>query len=613
VSAVAFGPGLGGLDEVRIPGFRVHEALRLGTRLAQQTRGADLSHNPISILLQRTTADFPYQAGNDVAAAQANNPVDTVDAERGIDRVVTLPAARSYRLGGWSSVNPAAPDPPIDRLAGVPAPWRMASSSRFEGTPINRASSAFDGNPRTAWIGDLLRGRTPWIAVRAPRPFLVRRLRLRPRSPDYGFPSRVEVIASSRSLGEAAVRRDGTVELPKPTRTRSLKLNLIRLRPPTGGRLLRAVAVSELQIPRLRPPRPRRHGRFASGCGALRVTAAGHAATADVSGRLEALDAGMPLALSSCGRAPLLSLGVGRTLVSAQPGPLMRPDELHMSSPPPAGPLPAAVDPRPTAAIENPGTATDGAREGVRLRVRAPSWIVLGESYSRGWKAWCAPISGKERSLGAPVLIDGYANGWPVGRDCQKARFAFAPQKLAAASYWVSAAAAAILLLVIVAELFLRRRRPIAPLVPPTGWVRPPPDQVRRLSLRGALIAGLVSAVVTGFLFAWRAGAVLGLALFVLLSLGINARRLIALAVPALVAIVLVYLADPSPDSGGFYFPYGLHYITVHWVAVGAVCALGGAALLMAWDVRARGAFRLARDRRAPPARAGGRRPPEAK
>ncbi len=56
----------------------------------------DLSHNPISVVLQRTTADFPYRAGAEVEAAQAGNPNDEVDAEPGLERDVTLPTARSF-------------------------------------------------------------------------------------------------------------------------------------------------------------------------------------------------------------------------------------------------------------------------------------------------------------------------------------------------------------------------------------------------------------------------------------------------------------------------------------------------------------------------------------
>ena len=38
-----------------------------------------------------------------------------------------------------------------------------------------------------------------------------------------------------------------------------------------------------------------------------------------------------------------------------------------------------------------------------------PFWLVLGQSFSSGWRATAGG-----RSLGAPRLIDGYANGWYV-------------------------------------------------------------------------------------------------------------------------------------------------------------------------------------------------------
>jgi hypothetical protein len=581
-----YGGGLGGLDEVRIPGLRVREALRLPLRLAQQTRGADLAHNPISVVLQRITADFPYHAGSDVEAAQTDNPFDAVDPETGIQRQVALPAARSYRLSGWASVRPDAPDPSIDRLAGVPTGWRMASSSRFEGTPINRASSAFDGNPRTAWIGNLLRGRTSWLAVHAPHPFAVRRFRLRPRSPPYGFPSRVDVVSDAGLVGEAAVAPDGTVTLPRSTRTRSLRLNLVDVRPPKGARLLRAVAISDVEVPGLQPPRPRRHGPFATGCGDLAVRSGGSTATAAVAGDLPQLDAGGALPLRGCGGSRSLRLPAGASLLSAGPGPVMRPDFLRLTSAPPAGPLPAAVDPRPTAAVVSPGKGHDGSRDNVRLRVRSPSWLVLGESYSRGWRAWCGASGGTERSLGSPVVIDGYANGWRVGSGCREARFEFAPQQIADWSYWCSALGGLALLLVILAEVAWRRRA-VSVAARVSAWVTPPADPVRRLALRGSLTLALVAGVLGGIVFAWRAGAGIGLVAFAVARLGVNARRLLALAVLGLVAMTIAYVADPAPDAGGFFFPYAFHYITAHWIGVGVVCALIGATVLMAWEVRA--------------------------
>jgi len=223
---------------------------------------------------------------------------------------------------------------------------------------------------------------------------------------------------------------------------------------------------------------------------------------------------------------------------------------------------------------------------------------VFGESYSRGWKAWCGPAGGKERDLGSPTVIDGYANGWRVGRDCQRAHFAFAPQRLADTSYWFSAIGAAILALVLAAEAVLRQRRGIRVPAPPSAWVAPPADPVRRLPVWGALAAGVLAAGLGGVVFALRAGAVMGpVVLVLLLFLGVNARRLLGLAFLGLVAMVVLYLAYPSPDAGGFYFPYAQHYLNAHWVAVGVVCALAAASVIMAWDLRTRRGPPLARTR----------------
>jgi hypothetical protein len=224
----------------------------------------------------------------------------------------------------------------------------------------------------------------------------------------------------------------------------------------------------------------------------------------------------------------------------------------------------------------------------VRVRVERPAWLVLGDSYSRGWSAWCGPTPGKERTLGDPIPIDGFANGWRVDRSCRFARFAFTPQSFADGAYWLSVIGGATVLALLVAWA-VRRRRGLAvqPAVELPRWGIPPLDPVRRLGWRGALLAAALAAVVGGFVLAWRAGAVLGPAVLVLAALGITARRLIGLATLGLAALVVVYLVYPSPDSGGFYFPYALHYINAHWIAVGAVCALGFAAVIMARDIRA--------------------------
>ena len=87
-------------------------------------------------------------------------------------------------------------------------------------------------------------------------------------------------------------------------------------------------------------------------------------------------------------------------------------------------------------------------------RSPVPSWLVLGESYDRGWQATC-----NGRSLGAPVPINGYANGWRIGRGCESVTFSFGPQKLADIAYIVSAVAGlACLVLLLIPTVVARRR-----------------------------------------------------------------------------------------------------------------------------------------------------------
>ena len=50
---------------------------------AREASGADLSRTAIEVLLERTTADFPYRAGDDIGVPQARSPLDAVDPERG--------------------------------------------------------------------------------------------------------------------------------------------------------------------------------------------------------------------------------------------------------------------------------------------------------------------------------------------------------------------------------------------------------------------------------------------------------------------------------------------------------------------------------------------------
>jgi arabinofuranan 3-O-arabinosyltransferase len=577
VAAVTGFDPSGGIDELQVPGLHVRESLRLPTVLASESSGLDLSHNEIAVLLDRTTADFPYRAGATARTPQAPNPADMVDAEAGLEREITLPAGRSLGISGWASVSPSAPDAAIDRLVGMSRAWSFESSGRFEGVAGRRASSAFDGNDATAWIAPLLPGRRPWLSVSAPHSFALDRFTLQRGTAEYSFPTRVNVTTREGVLSNLPVAVDGTVPLGRTIRTSTLRIEVVASKAPAAGRRLSGVAVSEVRVPGLRPPNPPRAGTFSTRCGELTVTDGGSRAGARVIGSVEALDSGAPLRLRGCGLNGRVAAPAGQSHLSAPPGGVMRPDHLALVSGAPA----------PIATTAPPGTVTRTSPAGrrVKLSLSGPAWLVFGQSYSSGWRASCRDASGHWNGLGAPVPIDGYANGWQVDANCREARFDFRPQRLVDAGYWASAAGCLILLALFIVPAVRRR----AVVVPADGLSRSwsaAPDPLWRPRAATAVEVGILVALLGGFLFGLRAGAGLGPAAAVLLLIGVNARRLIAIATLALAAIPVLYLARPASRLTDLTPSYTSHHVAGHWAAVVALCCIAGAALVGAVRLR---------------------------
>jgi arabinofuranan 3-O-arabinosyltransferase len=211
----------------------------------------------------------------------------------------------------------------------------------------------------------------------------------------------------------------------------------------------------------------------------------------------------------------------------------------------------------------DPGTMGRGSYDGVRVQVSAPSWLVLGESYNRGWRAEC---DGK--SLGAPQVVDGYANGWPVKPGCGRVSLTFGPQK----AVWWGYAIGALACLVLLGILLLRRPRRAPESIEPPLEID---DSPWRLPFRRALLAGVAASLVFGFLFALRAGVVIGPVVALVLWRGMSPRAMLMTA-GALLAIVVpaLYLIFPANDHGGFDTSYPVERLGAHWVTVGAVVLL---------------------------------------
>ncbi len=565
-----------GIAEARIPGVRIRELLRPPVIAQDALRGTNLSHTPITYVFERTTAAAPLLRGpapsaviarGDILQEQAKLIGQAQDPETGIARRIDPPAARRWTVSGLASVSPAAPDPALDALAGTDtAGASFSSSGRLNGLPKFRASSAFDGSSVTAWAAPLGRFQPAWLAWTTRRPQTVHRLVLLRSDLPVQFPTRVELtVPGAPALTQMLdVGPAGAVRLSRPIRAASFRLTILR----AAGSSRPAVAIAEVLgagTPTVREPAA---GAAINGrCGDLTAQVAGRAVALRVRGSVAALDAGSALALEACG-APValpaapLDFRIGPSVV--------RPLLVTLHSP---APQPLVSTRRRTGGeVLSSQEQTDGSFSQVRVRVNGPSWLVLGESYNAGWKATC-----DGRSLGAPRVIDAFANGWPVGGSCRLVSITFGPQSTVNLGYLLGGLACLILLLALLAGFLrglhgARRRSPLsaeppAPL-PETGPAPP-------WAWRPAACAGVVAAVTFGFLFGLRAGVVVGPAYALILWRGVSTRHLL-LAVGGLLAIAvpLLYLLFPGTNQGGYDSGYPSQHLAAHWLAVGALALL---------------------------------------
>ncbi len=422
-----------GIDEIRVPGLRVKEFLRLPTDLSSKTSallatGSDrvglLASTPMAIALSRVTQDFPRWTGKPTVPASVLTSEDQAAPEDQMSRIATLPSSRSFSGRGWGSVDPEASDDKVDSLLGADPSNRFRSSGRWDGLARFRASSAFDGISSTSWRARFYAFNPPWIEWRGEKPISFRNLRLSTPAGGLARPLTVRIITPSGAL-DRPVNRDGQISMPRRITTRRLRIAIVEIAQRLGGPV---VAISELQIPGVKRIAVRSRGSLSTPCGAVAMTtksANGSRGllTFRISGTVPELNNGRYLHLKSCGLGSAVRLAQGPNLLGFKSPTVFRADHVVLDGAPTKTPPPTLAPARIT------------PKGYVHLVGRG--WLVLGESYSKGWRAWCRGPKGSEQSLGEPTPIDGYANGWRInGDDCRYARFAFAPQL---ASNWALA------------------------------------------------------------------------------------------------------------------------------------------------------------------------------
>ncbi|MCK4176777.1 alpha-(1-_3)-arabinofuranosyltransferase domain-containing protein [Aciditerrimonas ferrireducens] len=360
--------------------------------------------------------------------------------ETTLDRAFYLPTARTFTLEGTATLATTVPGPELERLLGEVGPSggvTVEASSTLPGDARDAAPAALSSDPgaTTMWSPGFTAASQvgAWLQVDLPHPVTVDHLDLHVVADGmHSVPTKLTVASLSPSGTVLAAR---TVALPPiadgrrqdswvPVTVRFPALRGARLRVTvdavrfertrdlaSGQSVVLPIGIAQVGIAGIHtsPPPARLPGQCLSDL----LTIDGRPTLAN-----------QPVTIEPCGADDRqgITLGPGwhtlRTALGNLPSTGWSIDQVVLDSAPGGGPEPepgpSTVRPAPTPPaprVEVRSSSATSASLVVR-DVKGPFWLVLGESVDAGWHA----VLADGRSLGRPVLIDGFANGWLVTR-----------------------------------------------------------------------------------------------------------------------------------------------------------------------------------------------------
>lgn len=443
-----------GFAEIRLGDLRVGETVRLPIDLAVRV-GDRAADHPLAVVLSRLRQE---------TAAGGRQ-----DEELALDRRFLTPDRRAYRLSGTARVNPDASDAALDSLLQTaPTGVTYTASSHLAGSADARASRAFTGSDDTAWTAAYGPQAGQWVEVTLPTPARVDHVDLAVVTDRWhSTPTTLRVFADGVRIGSAPVT-------PAPSaraadRPQSIPVSITTT--PTTGRTFR-VEVVEAALAQGEPPAPARippvslH-RIALAPDAVAPTTPvidGRCRTdvLSIDGRAEPVrlvpspsEPRDSLGVAGCASAVTLGPGSHRLATDRGWDTGLDVDRIVLDSaadgtPRPSGLLVASASPSPGSVRVARGsadqvtvtTSSDGT----------PFWLVFGESHNRGWHA-----TADGRNLGAPRLVNGYANAWlvrPDGSGPVTIRLTWEPQR----TIWWSIGVSLVAVLVCVGLVLFGRR-----------------------------------------------------------------------------------------------------------------------------------------------------------
>jgi arabinofuranan 3-O-arabinosyltransferase len=414
-----------GFAEVEIPGITANETIAMPEDLLRAAGTASISDR-LSLVMTRLRS--------------AGTPPRT-NVETSLSRSFWLPTARTFSLAGQARISPLIPDDEIDRLVGRPGSFHDGlvaySLGRLPGDLKAGAIAAVDDNLSTYWQPGFGAAHQAgqWLEYDLGKPITFDHLDLQVVADgQHSVPTQVTVTADGKSE---------TVALPpihdgkKPGSVTSVPVSF----PALTGRNIRItmdevrdeytinyisklpialpLGIAEVGIPGVEAaPLP---ATIPTSCQNDLITVDGNPIWVSVSGSTEDALNRQALTVSLCGPdAKGLTLGPGshtlRSAIGQTTG--FDVDQLAFDSAPGGSAMPLAdantLAPPPVAAtptvdvVRQTSTALNLTVKGVSPdTTQSPLNLILGESINAGWKA---TVNGG--SLGPPVLIDGFANGW---------------------------------------------------------------------------------------------------------------------------------------------------------------------------------------------------------
>ncbi len=449
VTGVGFAE-IGLQDDAAARPVRAVEVERLPTDLLH-TLGESSATHPLAIVMTPTFADFR--------------------------RRFVLPTTRSFALEGEARLNANARDDAIDGVLGIPgadAGGITVTSTERYGSAAARGSQAFDGDPSTAWTSRARDLVGEAITVRVPAPITVDRFDLQLRDDGrHSMPTRLRVTTPAGETRTVDVPtgttvggvRSAPVTFPALT-SNQFRVTLdavapLRVRGANGAPITLPVGIAEMGIPGVR--RPALAEQMPDQCIEDQLLIDGRPVGVRVDGSTADAVRGRALPLRPCDPGTGIDLSEGSHLVR---GRTKRADGLSfgrmtLTSSADGRAVPVSEFAAPTDAPTSTPRVRVLAQDRTSMRLRvdgatSPYWLVLGQSLNPGWRA---TVNG--RDLGAPQLVDGFANGWqvPASDGPVTISLEWTPQRYVATALWISALGVLACMAIIAGSARRRRRR----------------------------------------------------------------------------------------------------------------------------------------------------------